>query len=209
MKEIRIGYFLEDVAHENFVKALAKKVASEHGLTGRHQDLCVSGGSTIIGRFRAYMNDWADNRPPSLEFDLLVIARDCNREGCAERRKQFAELMHERGYPPDCVCFALADPNIERWYLTDPRALTRAIGGSIEPRPLPYVPCSEDKGYYKGKLREALMENGASFELGGAEYGRDIACHLNLDSLPDGSDDNLRDFVACLRRVAGILSRSS
>lgn len=209
MSMIKIGYFFEDVAHENFIKALATRIAREHGLTVGGDTLCEGGGSTIVSRFRDYMNDWENNRPPSLEFDLLVIVRDCNREGCEKRKKQFSDVIKRCKYPFDRVCFALADPNTERWYLTDPRGFREAIGGHVAPETLPYVPCSKEKGYYRRKLMEVLRKNDASTELGGAEYGGEIANHFDIASLPDGCDDNLENFIDCLRRVSQALSRST
>jgi hypothetical protein len=80
---------------------------------------------------------------------------------------------------------------VERWYLLDPLALSKAAGISRMPV-LPAHKC--DKDYYKHLLRSAFNNSHVIPLLGGAEYGPLVADEMDLYAASK-ADHGLAEFV--------------
>ena len=211
MSRIEVGYFFEDYAQEKFLQSIFERVVREAAGPGIEivpEFFCREGGSRIITEFRNYMREFGREGGASLSHDLLVVARDCDRRGRPESIRPFLEAASRAGFPEDRICFATPDPNIQRWYLADTRAFAKATR-SEEISPLPYVPCRENRTYYKDRIKSALNISGLSPALDGAEYGRDIAGLIDMDYVGRNVNNNFSEFVSCLRRVSMAVGQQS
>jgi len=94
---------------------------------------------------------------------------------------------------------ACPDPHIERWYLLDPRLFARIVGPAP---PLGRKKC--ERGHYKQLLRKAVRDAGHPATLGGIEFARDLATHMDLYRA--GKTD--RSFKAFLDDLRGRLRSS-
>lgn len=178
MDEIRIGYFLEDIAQERFVKALVNRVAEKMGLhvaSLRHEVRNATGGrGNALDELQRFLRDV--RRESERPFDVLVVAIDGDCCSYRERRDQIRAIVEQSGYPGSVIC-AVPDPYIERWYLADPGALHKVFGvhriGKV-----PTYKC--EPGCYKQALGDAIRRAGVVAPLGGSEYGPGIAKVLDL-----------------------------
>ena len=178
MDEIRIGYFLEDIGQEDFLKALVNRVAREKGLPSgrlRHEVRNATGGrGKVMGELRSFLRDVS--REQNQLFALLVVAIDGNCRSYLGRRNEIRAVVDQSGYPGTVVC-AVPNPHIEQWYLADPRGLQQVLEVSSIPVAPPYE-C--ERGRYKQALRDAIRQTDIIAPLGGLEYGPDIAEVLDL-----------------------------
>jgi hypothetical protein len=201
MKQIRIAYFFEDVAHENFIRALVWRVYSERfsgGVRLKEDILNRQGGSVIENRFRAYMSKWKKKQDKDLEYDLIIVVRDQNCRGKAKTLKVFHDGSRRAEYPEHAIAYALPDPYIERWYLADPEGFRAAVKGRQAPDQLGYHHDKKHKDYYKDQVVAILQKNDITSLQAGAEYGDLIAQNINIQKV--GSvDENFRDFIQSLQ----------
>jgi len=195
--EIVLGYFLEDIAHAEFLQALIKRIATEQNIPRialRHELRNVTGGAgTALSELRAFVRDIQSQ---AYAFDLLVVAIDSNCYNYVERRNQIQHIIGQSRYPGS-VIFAIPDPHIERWYLEDARALQQVLQSDVLPQ-VPAYKCERD--LYKQALRQALQEAGVIALLGGAEYGGDIAKAIDLYKLGK-VDTAFKHFIDSLREA--------
>ena len=137
--KMRILYFLEDRAQEGFIKALVEKIAKEESIDIRslnHDIRSARGGSRVIIAFRNFIRDTLKTKPS--EVDLLVVAVDGNCKGHKDRVEQLEGCIKLDHPFKNRVIYAVPDPHIERWYITDQKALRDAIGLKRPPDMLPY-----------------------------------------------------------------------
>jgi len=170
-----IAYFLEDIGQEAIIPPLVKRLIRETGKPAdafEHLILNARGGRSIS----SYQDFLADARRSNhLPADLLIVGSDGNCKGFAARRAEIVAVAANPPYP--IVVTAVPDPHVERWFLLDPSALSRAVGISKIP-PLPAHKC--DKDYYKHLLRSAFDKSSIIPLLGGTEYGPLVANEMNL-----------------------------
>lgn len=200
MDEIEVGYFLEDIGQENFLKALVERVARETGLPPerlRHDVRNATGGrGKVMGELRSFLRDVSREREQL--FALLVVAIDGNCHSYRKMRDEIGAIAEQSGYPGLVVC-AVPDPHIERWYLADPHGLQQVLEVSSVPASPPYK-C--ERGRYKQALRDAIRQTGNIALLGGPEYGPDIAEVLDLYTVGK-TDAGFKHFLDELR--AGLI----
>lgn len=196
MVDIRVGYFLEDIAQEAFILSLVTRIAEEVGMPETALDhdsrSAIGGRGTVTSELRRFLRDVrrGDERP----FDVLVVAIDANCCGYSERRNEIRHIVDQTDYH-GTVVYAIPDPHIERWYLEDSQGLREVVDADIQPQTPPYK-C--ERGLYKLALREAFQEAGIHAPLGGAEYGPEIAEVLDLYEVGN-ADAAFRHFVTDLR----------
>ena len=203
MAEIRIGYFLEDIGHENFLLALVERIAKDRGVplqSMRPEVRNATGGrGKVLDELQRFLRDVRRDRV-SL-FHLLIVAIDGNCQGYREIRDNIREIVTRSDYPAPVIC-AVPNPHIERWYLADPNAFQRVLEVRVIPNP-PAYKC--ERKYYKRALRAAILQAGVIAPLGGVEYGAEIAEHLDLYRV--GEDDaGFRHFVEDLRDSLAMIS---
>jgi len=197
--KIFITYFMEDVAQEAFIKSLVTRIAAQEGITGNRllfDRRTASGGYVSIAKFRAFVRDyseqlWALNR-------ILVVVRDTNCMRHNERLKELKAPLKDHGLgSDDRIAFALPDPHIERWYVTDQKAFNDVVGQNAAP-PMPRQKCG--KNYWKNILHKALQAAGIESRIGGSEYGGPIAATVNISQL-EKADSSFKKFADDLRRA--------
>ncbi len=204
MGKISLCYFLEDIAHEKFLRALVTRIARDRGIEPSlldHEVRNATGGrGKALAEFAQFLRE-----SPALQCHILIVAIDANCQGYQERRGEILRLVKQPEVRWQVVC-AVPDPHIERWYLSDPTALPRALGsfykGRAQEVTLPPYKCR--RGWYKQALRRAIEEN-AGFvpPLGGTEYGQEIAEAMDLYRACK-EDRTLKNFVDDLKEAFAI-----
>jgi hypothetical protein len=188
-----ICYFLEDIAHERFLKALVARLAEEQGLSPDrliHDVRNASGGrGKVLEEFRQFLDDLSRQ---SGTPDVLVVAVDGDCVGYRQRREEILRIANQKEYKGLMAC-AVPNPHIERWYLADPEPLQRIAG--IQPV-CPRYKCQRD--LYKQALRDVFLKAGVTPLLGGAEYGEDIAREIDIYKV-GRIDTGFKHFVEDLR----------
>ena len=124
-----------------------------------------------------------------LPADLLIVGSDGNCKGFAARRDEIKAVSANPPYP--IVVTAVPDPHVERWYLLDPSALSKAAGISKMPA-LPAHKCEKD--YYKQLLRSAFNNSSIIPLLGGTEYGPLVAAEMDLYAASK-ADHGFAEFI--------------
>ena len=188
--DIGIDLFVEDRAHEEFVKVLVRRIAGEEGATLNIQIRSARGGSPkVLKELHTYLTlvrkDFA-RRP-----DLLVVAIDGNCTTSAKRRSEIGEVVEPDFY--GLLVAACPDPHIERWFLADPASFHEVVGH------WPVVGWGKcERGYYKQLLVEAIRCGGHPAPLGGIDFAVDLVA--NMDLYRAGKNDHsLKTFVDDLR----------
>jgi hypothetical protein len=74
----------------------------------------------------------------------------------------------------DRTVIACPDPHVERWYLADPVAFSKAVG---TPPTLGRTKCEKDR--YKAILARAVADAGHVSPQGGLEFAREIVAHMD------------------------------
>ena len=184
-----IAYFLEDAGQEAIIPPLVKRLIREAGKpveNFEHLPLSARGGRSISS-YKDLLSD--AKRRKHLPADLLIVGSDGNCKGFAARRDEIKAVAANPPYP--IVVTAVPDPHVERWYLLDPSALSKAAGISKMP-PLPVHKCEKD--YYKQLLRSAFDGSSIIPLLGGTEYGPLVAEKMDLYAAGK-ADHGLAEFV--------------
>jgi hypothetical protein len=170
-RELNVPVFAEDNAHEQFVTALLKKIAAEHGLAFQINVVSSRGGhGRALTEFHAYQ--LALEKQGHLG-GMLVVAIDANCHGWREMRGQIKREIREGLFIASAI--ACPDPHIERWYLSDPIALAVCFSASFQ---LPRRKC--ERNLYKRLLQDALVRAGEVVTLGGAEFAAEIVAAMDL-----------------------------
>gem|GEM_PF-191020 len=199
-KPIVTGYFLEDIAHERFMKALVERIALEQGIRAEnlsHDIRNATGGSgKSLAQFKRFLHEYAKGRESA--FDIIVVAIDGNCTGYTQKRSEITAIKEQTGYGGQLVC-AVPDPHIERWYLADGIACQKAIR-STAPPDCPAYKC--EKGRYKNALGEAIRSAGVITLLGGAEFGPQIVEEMDFYRAGQ-NDSSLKHFIEELRVAFG------
>lgn len=124
---LHVDLFAEDRAHEEFIKALIKRLAAEAGRQVVLRVISARGGRPRVDdEFASYQKTVLSGgrKIP----DLVVVAKDTNCRASAEAREniKIEERLKHR------TVIACPDPHVERWYLCEPAAFQRAVG--VAPR---------------------------------------------------------------------------
>ncbi len=168
---IRIGYFLEDRRHEDFIKSLVQRVARENVIDIESTVYSNTGGSRVLVNLEGFFKS-----KQIIQEDIFIVAVDGNCKGSAERERELLQRIPTEHQTR--IVYCVPDPHIERWYLLDLQALGDATGLHININQPSY---NKNKDYYKSLLGEHVKQAGSLF--GGMEYGDDIARHVNFQQL--------------------------
>ncbi len=198
MAKLRVGYFLEDIGHKEFIPALVERIADKAGLVSRtleHVIYNASGGKgQAITELKNFLRDMA--RGVVSPTPVLVVAIDGNCQGYMEKRNEIQQIAELHEYPGQLVC-AIPDPHIERWYIADPPGFQQAIEARIQPS-LPAYKC--ERGRYKRAMLDVFADVDVRPLMGGAEYGREIVAAMDLYTAQK-VDAALKHFVDDLKAV--------
>jgi hypothetical protein len=196
---IRVLYFLEDRAQENFIKSLVQRVAGDVGIPGKrltHDIRSARGGSKIINELKKFVRNYL--KYDMSGFNLVILAVDGNCKGYRERKRELEEFTNEVPGITDRVVFAVPDPHIERWYMLDQKAFKNAVGIDKSPD-LPAYKCQRD--YYKRLIYQVLHDARVNTLLGGVEYAERIVENIEDLELLGQRDPSFKFFVQELKRV--------
>ena len=205
MGEIRIAYFLEDIAHEKFLRTLVARVAQRTGLS--NDDLveevrnATGGIPRVLSELRMFL---ADIQSVSTSpYQILIVATDSNCAKYTAVRGNITAIIQKADYHGPVV-LAVPNPYIERWYVMDAEAFKSATGATVVSK----LPRKHRQRYsYKKILREALLSAGIKPILGGAEYGEEIAMQIDLYKAGK-ADRSFGRFVHDLRKEIGKLAQN-
>ncbi len=196
--EIRVGYFLEDLAQSELITVLVERLAEELGVEPSRLEHHVRNSTGGKGRVRRTLRQFLRDvvRGATGPFDVTIVCIDADCDSVYTVKREILQLVDQTGYPGAVVC-AIPDPHVERWYLADPDGFCRATG--IQRRPtVPKAKCERDQ--YKAIIVQCLREEGVPTPLGGAEYGADIAREMNVGRATS-NDKSLSTFRADLREA--------
>lgn len=195
----RIVCFLEDTAQEKLIPELLRRLIDESGLTPERFEISLryTRGGASLRAFKQFIAD--SKKDPQLKADLLVVGSDANCKGFATRRDWIMKQTAKADYQD--VITAIPDPHIERWYLLDLVALSKAAETPLQGSP-PAYKCAKD--HYKKLLRDDFKGSGIEPPFGGVEYGQLLARQMDLyaaDKQDRGLADFLNTFQSWLKRI--------
>jgi len=192
--EIQVTYFLEDIAHEKFIRALVWRVAS--GIPLKEDVRNATYGGRVWFELKQFLRELKADLFPIP--DVLIVAIDGNCNKASWVRKQIEEEVQRAGISLPFLICAVPDPHIERWYLEDQQALSKVLPGA-KTRKLKYK-CERDR--YKAALKEAIRSAGLEPILGGAEYGEEIALVLEPQRLDRSFKVFWKDLTYAFTRLS-------
>lgn len=189
MADSIIGLFMEDNAHERFIKSLVERIASEASIHAQCDVRNATGGiPQMRGELRRFLRDHTNVE--SAFFDILIVVQDADREGETEVKSQIRNLIDHTGYPGTAIV-AVPEPYIEAWYLADPFSI-QTISGSQNLIQIPQG--NNEKDVYKSELSQAFRYA----SLGGIEYADEIVANMDLYRASQNVS-SLRHFIDDLR----------
>lgn len=189
MREIAV--FVEDFAHEQVLKALVPRIASERDLTIRLLwRNARRGHGAVVNELKQLLRDLQRGRGPLP--DLVIAATDGNCKGFAARRSEIVSLTDRVSLRTVC---AIPDPHIERWLMLDSAAFRDALGVGCD---APDQKCERDR--YKQLLRSSIRKAGITPSLGGIEFAEDIITRMDIDRSA-AVDASFGHFVSDLRAI--------
>ena len=161
--QVVVDLFVEDRAHEELLKPLLTRVASEEHIEVWARVRSARGGhARAIAEFKLYQRVVVQSTLSNMPADLVVVAIDGNCSTFAKARKliQDATNLTLR----DRLVVACPDPHIERWYVADPQSFETIVGH----RPsVGSKKCVRD--HYKQVLTNAIQQAGHPVMLGGVD----------------------------------------
>jgi len=166
-----VALFVEDFAHETFLKAIVQRLTEGHHVEIAIQPYSVRGGAgKVASELRRFIRDLRVGRKALP--DLLIVGRDANCQGYLKRKQELEPVAANCGCH---VVYAIPDPHIERWLLLDSAAFKAVLGRGCD---APKQKCERKR--YKRLLLEAVRAAGVTPLLGGIEYTEDLVKAMNL-----------------------------
>lgn len=187
---VSVTLFVEDRAHEEFLKPLVERVAQEAGRTLRIRSYSARGGHPrALDELQTFQT--LVERGGLSEPDVLVVGIDANCSPWHQVRRRVLERLGPQLRPKAAV--ACPDPHIERWFMADPASFEQALGR--RPRPGKRK-CERDR--YKRILAKTISEAGYPAALGGLEFAVDIVAAMDLYRAGK-NEKSLKQFVDATR----------
>lgn len=168
---IETDLFAEDRAHEELLRALIERMATEEGKEITVRARAARGGhGRALSEFDLYQRTVITRG--HLPY-LVVVCIDANCSGAAQaRRAIFDRVAAEMA---DRTVIACPDPHVERWYMADPNSFHQVVG---------YRPATGrrkcERGLYKKILANAVRAGGNPSSLGGIEFAQELARAMDL-----------------------------
>lgn len=187
-----VDLFVEDNAHEELLRPLVERVASEEQVAvSVHVRSARGGHGKALAEFELYQRLSEKGLRSGALPDLVVVGIDGNCTSASAKRKDISDAT--RALFAGRVIAACPDPHVERWYLVDPDSFYTVVGHR------PSVGATKcERGHYKKLLTEAVRSGGHVPTLGGIEFAREIA--TGLDFFRSGKNDaSFKLFVDDLR----------
>ncbi|MFQ6006797.1 MAG: DUF4276 family protein [Woeseia sp.] len=163
-----VDLFVEDQAHEEFLKAMISRIAEEEQKGIRIRVRSARGGhGRVLHELSLYQKSVLKAPSEMTIPDLVVVAIDANCKRWNAARKEIDGKVVETFKERSIV--ACPDPHIERWYLADSDSFAQVVG--VRPR-LGRKKCLRD--YYKSILSKAIVDAGHPPTLGGIEFAAEL-----------------------------------
>lgn len=185
-----VDLFVEDRAHEEFLKPLLLRIANEEKVAVEVRVRSARGGhARAIEEFRLFqrlIQKGAEAAP-----DFVVVGIDGNCVTFARKRDEIRDATDAAFQ--NKVTAACPDPHVERWNLADPHCFQAVVGH----RPtVGQKKCA--RGYYKRILGDAVRQAGHPPTLDGIEFAAELVADMDLYRAGQ-NDRSLRAFVDDLR----------
>jgi hypothetical protein len=195
MSDMRtIDLFVEDRAHEEFLKALVQRLAREASLAIEVRVRSARGGHGLaLKELGLYQHGVEKGLAGLTQPDVLVVGIDANCRPFSEARKSVEDSIAPAF--KNTTAIACPDPHVERWYLADPESFKEAVGK--QPR-LGRKKCERD--LYKNRLAQAVAAAGHPPTLGGLEFAQDIVEAMDLYRAGK-NERSLKHFLDDIRKV--------
>ena len=187
-----VDLFVEDRAHEEFLKPLVTRISGEDGIDVWARVRSGTGGhARAVAEFKLYQRIVALSPSTAVAADLVVVAIDTNCSTFATARKR----LHDAAAPSlrDRIVVACPDPHVERWYVADPQSFETVVGSRPD---VGSRKCA--RGHYKRVLVEAIAQGGHPVTLGGVEFAAELVEAMDVYRA-GRSDSSLKAFVDDLR----------
>ena len=169
-----VDLFVEDQAHEEFLKAMLGRIADEEQKKVRIRVRSARGGhGRALEELSLYQKGVLKAPSQMTTPDLIFIAIDANCKRWNAARKDIEGNVE--GNFKDRSIVACPDPHIERWYLADLDSFAQVVG--VRPR-VAKKKCLRD--YYKSVLSKAIIDAGYPPTLGGIEFAQDLVTAMDL-----------------------------
>lgn len=189
-----VDLFVEDRAHEEFLKAMINRLALEENKPVTLRIRSARGGhGRVLTEFSLYQRGVKGGIAGMTIPDLLIVAVDANCKRLSAARKEIAEKI-EPSFREKTV-IACPDPHVERWYLADPDSFIKVVGGRPK---LKRKKC--DRDHYKAILSRAVVDAGHPLTLGGIEFARELVEAMDLYRASK-TDRALKDFLQDTRHA--------
>lgn len=187
-----VDLFVEDRAHEVFVRALVSRIAREEQVVLSVQARLARGGHPrALEEFGTYQTLVEKGAIADRVPDLVVVVIDGNRSTPSKKREEIRRAA--RPWLVDRLVTGCPNPHVERWFLADPDSFHNVVGH----RPVVgRVKC--ERGHYKRLLAEAIRHGQQPVTLGGIEFAADLVDAMNLYRA-GRSDSSLKAFVGDVR----------
>lgn len=187
---LRIDLFVEDRAHESFIRPLLERVAREENWVILCQVRSARGGRPRVFReFKLYNQHLVKNIMDTP--DLLVVAVDSNCSAYAKTKRDI-EGVTDANYRHILIC-ACPDPHIERWYMADPNSFYNIVGCRPE---LTSKKCVRD--HYKQLLNGTIIGGDNPTSFSGIELASELVSAMDLYQA-GRTDASLKAFLDDLR----------
>ncbi|MEO0141453.1 MAG: hypothetical protein ABIM88_07910 [candidate division WOR-3 bacterium] len=205
MTELRVGYFLEDLAHEKFFVAMVERIAGEFNCSVIH-DVRSARGGHAIEEWKVFIRDLKKGYQQVPEWHILLVAIDANQKRWNQRKQEIEQEVQD--VPLPCLVVAVPSPYIQAWFLLDITALEKAletVGIQIQWVKIKKGKKVDFKDTFARTVREALGFP-AQYEVYGDDIARymDLAIQTNTEYLrePRSSFDKfIKNLKECLARL--------
>lgn len=190
--------FVEDRAHEEFVRALLERLAREYTKAVEIRIRSARGGhARALSEFALYQKSAVKGVGDLTVPDLLVIVIDANCRRFHAARSSIEKYLDPAFHARSVI--ACPDPHIERWYLADTVSFAHVVG--ITPK-IGRKKCERD--LYKAILSQSVVDAGHAPTLGGIEFARELVEAMDLYRAGK-SDKSLKAFLdelkVCLEKM--------
>jgi hypothetical protein len=168
-----IVLFCEDRGHEQFCRALLKRLLREGSVTARVEAPSARGGhGAAVSEFRAWQSAVVQGSIAGVP-SLLVLVVDGNCQGWNSAKQDLAKEVRSDVFRRTVI--GCPDPHIERWCLADSQAFKDVVGG--EP---PRDPDKCERDLYKRLLRDAILGAGQPILTDAMEFAPDLVERADL-----------------------------
>jgi hypothetical protein len=188
----RVDLYCEDSGHEQFARALLKRLSAELGLRPTINTPSGRGGhGQAITEFKAWQRAVTKGHIGHEIPDLLVLLIDSNCSGWAQVRRDVEQAIDPATFPHCAI--GCPDPHVERWCLADPEAVQEVLG--VQPPP---DPGKCERRLYKQLLRQTILQADQPILTSEMEYAPDLVSAMDLFRAGK-NQPSLKQFVDGIR----------